>query len=131
MIRSFSIRSLLMTTFAFALLFAVPRVLGETAAPLWALLWIITLHQIALAAMFSTLVWLMTGKHRGVAIACIAIVLILWGPNLAGATEWAIHGEATTVIRVADAMGVTQYLGSFYTWTYDLIGYKLTVAQSS
>lgn len=118
-------------TLVFAVLFAAPRALGEMTVPHWALLWIATLHQIALAGTLATMVWLVTGKHKTVACICAVLITLLWAPNLAAATEIAIRGKADASIRLADAIGVTLYLNDFYSVTYDLVGYQLKVAPSS
>ena len=118
---------LLLATLVFAVLFATPRLIGEIAVPHWALLWIATLHQIALAATLSLLIWLSLGRRRSVAVCCGLLVLLLWGPNLAAASEMVIHGEATLMNRWADAIGCTGILEDFYSWTYDTIGYKMTI----
>lgn len=125
--RNYSIRILLLATFAFALLFAMPRLIGEITVPHWALLWIATLHQIALAMTLSLLIWLALGKRRSIAVCCAATVLLLWVPNLAAATEMAIHGKATLLIRCADAIRCTPFLNDFYAWTYDTLGYKMKI----
>ncbi|EMI41945.1 membrane protein [Rhodopirellula sp. SWK7] len=126
--RNYSIQTLMLVTWVFALLFAMPRLVGEISVSHWALLWIATLHQIALAATLSLLVWLLLGKRRSVAFCCAGVVLLLWGPNLAAATEVAIRGKAVLLIRFADATGCTATLNDFYAWTYSTIGYNMKVS---
>jgi hypothetical protein len=125
--RNYSIRILLLATFAFALLFALPRLIGEITVPHWALLWIATLHQISLAMTLSLLIWLSLGKRRSIAVCWAAMVLLLWGPNLAAGTEMAIHGKATLLIRCADAVGCTAFLNGCNRWS---AGVKTTAGKS-
>ena len=54
------------------------------------------------------------------------LIALLWGPNLGGAIEYSITGKNSTCLSVANATGTTPYLNSFYSTTYDLLGYDYT-----
>ena len=121
--RQFSITSILLLTFVTALLIAIPRHAAGSVLHPTIILWFVTLHQIAIAAAVSTIIWILLGRRMMVGFFLLLVTLALWGPNLAATIEYSTTGKNSNSLKVANAIGVSPFLNKFYSTTYDLIGY--------
>lgn len=115
---------------ALAVVIAItPRLLPEIELSRRTVLWIPVLHQIILATLLCSMVWLGTGKRTYIAVASALLILLVLGPNLAGAIEYSLTGENETVFSLAESVGATQILNTVYPFLYDSIGYSLSIKQ--
>lgn len=111
------------------LMIAAPRLLPEIELPRASLLWYPVLHQLAIASVLGTLIWVATGRRRAVALAITFSVLIVLGPNVAGAIEYSVTGRNANVLAIANWLGITPMLNTFYPFLYDSLGYSITIAR--
>ena len=121
--RQFSIASLLVLTLFTAVLIAIPRLTaGMTLSPV-SILWIVTLHQIAVASTIAAIVWILAARRKSMAIFLAGFIVLMWGPNLGATIERSVTGSNTMFISTANAIGIAPYLNTFYSTTYDWLGY--------
>lgn len=120
----FSITSILILTSIAAILVAIPRLTAGVELHPTTILWIVTLHQIAVALTIAIICWLVFARRMWVGVTLALLIVILWGPNLGATIEYSITGKNTNFIAAADAIGATPYLNRFYAATYDWLGYS-------
>ncbi|MDM4019588.1 hypothetical protein [Roseiconus lacunae] len=108
----------------------IPRLLPEFELSRGSLLWYPVGHQLLLASIIGLLVWRATGHKRRTALLITALIIVVWGPNLAGAIEYSWTGRNTTVLSISERLGVTPLLNTVYPFLYDSLGYSITVAHS-
>ena len=120
--------ALALTLFFFAIVvFFLPRLMPEISLSRRTLLWVPVLHQILVASLLSASIWSATGRRKSVVIACAIVVVLIFGPNFAGAIEYSFTGRNENVYAVSEMLGVTHVLNTLYPFLYDAIGYSLSI----
>ncbi len=109
----------------------MPRLLPEIELSRSTVLWVPVVHQIILAILLASIVWILTGKRRSMATLVVVLIVIVWGPNLAAAIDYSLTGNNETVFAMSERLGLTSTLNTMYAFFYDSLGYALAVQRAN
>ena len=121
--KGYSIWSLMVIMTLVAVWLAVPRNLSNGIWRVWFLDLFIAAHQIVLWSMIASLIWIVSGKRRGVAYLLTVVVVLAWAPLLIVSLERAcLH--TNYALGLMYRIGLMQGLGVFYDSVTHGFGYE-------